>query len=109
MSWGKIDQRRVRWAVGLALVGQLVLATAVAWAPATAPPPPLTIAVVGDQNTAGIKNRVVWPTLMAARTGWAVSNYALPEAGFAADGMGDKPSAFRSIARKRSAPDSSCW
>ncbi len=48
----------------------------------------MTIAVVGDQNTAGIKNRVVWPTLMAARTGWSVSNYALPEAGFAADGMG---------------------
>ncbi|GAA2539140.1 SGNH/GDSL hydrolase family protein [Mycolicibacterium diernhoferi] len=95
MSWGKIDQRRVRWAVGLALVGQLVLATAVAWAPATAPPPPLTIAVVGDQNTAGIKNRVVWPTLMAARTGWAVSNYALPEAGFAADGMGGQAFSFQ--------------
>ncbi|WP_003897348.1 SGNH/GDSL hydrolase family protein [Mycolicibacterium smegmatis] len=48
----------------------------------------MTIAVVGDQNTAGIRNRVVWPTLMAARNGWSVSNYALPEAGFAADGMG---------------------
>ncbi|MCC3336494.1 SGNH/GDSL hydrolase family protein [Mycolicibacterium smegmatis] len=53
----------------------------------------MTIAVIGDQNTAGIKNRVVWPTLMAARNGWSVSNYALPESGFAADGMGGQ--AFR--------------
>jgi lysophospholipase L1-like esterase len=79
--------------VGLLLVGQLAVASAVADSPAAPPRAPLTVAVVGDQNTAGIKNRVVWPTLMAARTGWSVSNYALPEAGFAADGMGGQ--AFR--------------
>ena len=78
----------VQVVVGLLLVGQLAVASALADSPAALPQAPLTIAVVGDQNTAGIKNRVVWPTLMAARTGWSVSNYALPEAGFAADGMG---------------------
>lgn len=85
--------RRIRWVVAALLGLQLVLASTLAWAPATATAPAVTIAVVGDQNTAGIKNRVVWPTLMAARTGWSVSNYALPEAGFAADGMGGQ--AFR--------------
>ncbi|MBU8823741.1 SGNH/GDSL hydrolase family protein [Mycolicibacterium goodii] len=85
--------QRIRWVIGLVLGLQLVLASTLAWTPATAGAPPVTIAVVGDQNTAGIKNRVVWPTLMAARTGWSVSNYALPEAGFAADGMGGQ--AFR--------------
>ncbi|AKS32316.1 SGNH/GDSL hydrolase family protein [Mycolicibacterium goodii] len=85
--------RRIRWVVGSLLGLQLVLASTLAWAPATATAPAVTIAVVGDQNTAGIKNRVVWPTLMATRTGWSVSNYALPEAGFAADGMGGQ--AFR--------------
>jgi len=77
--------------IGLLLVGNLACASAIANSAAVPPPPPaapLAIAVVGDQNTAGINNRVVWPTLMADRTGWSVSNYALPEAGFAADGMG---------------------
>jgi hypothetical protein len=78
----------VQVVVGLLLVGQLAVASAIAGPPAAVPRTPLTIAVVGDQNTAGIKNRVVWPTLMAERTGWSVSNFALPEAGFAADGMG---------------------
>lgn len=49
---------------------------------------PLSIAVVGDQFAAGIQNRVVWPTLMAERTGWSVANFALPDAGFVADGRG---------------------
>jgi hypothetical protein len=49
---------------------------------------PLTIAVVGDSLTAGSNNQVVWPTLLAQRTGWAVANFALPGAGFAADGRG---------------------
>lgn len=93
MNRERIIHRRFRWAVGLFLGLQLALASALALAPATATAPPVTIAVVGDQNTAGIKNRVVWPTLMAARTGWSVSNYALPESGFAADGMGGQ--AFR--------------
>ena len=49
---------------------------------------PLTIAVVGDAYTAGRLNRVVWPTMLAQRTGWSVANFALPGAGFAADGPG---------------------
>lgn len=49
---------------------------------------PLSIAVVGDSFAAGSLNRVVWPTLLAQRTGWSVSNFALPGAGFAADGRG---------------------
>lgn len=49
---------------------------------------PMSIAVVGDSYTAGIKNRVVWPTLLAQRTGWPVSNFALPDTGFVADGRG---------------------
>lgn len=89
MSWMSGRHRNViQLVVGLLLVGELTLASAIAGSPAVMPQAPLTIAVVGDQNTAGIKNRVVWPTLMAARTGWSVSNFALPEAGFAADGMG---------------------
>lgn len=51
-------------------------------------PGPLRVAVVGDQYTAGIQNRLVWPTLMAQRTGWSVSNFALPDSGFVADGQG---------------------
>jgi hypothetical protein len=88
MSWMSGRYRSViQVLVGLLLVGQLAVASAIA---ASAPQPhaPLSIAVVGDQNTAGLNNRVVWPTLMAERTGWYVSNYALPEAGFAADGTG---------------------
>ena len=46
------------------------------------------IAVVGDSYSAGHLNRVVWPTLLAQRTGWSVANFALPGAGFAADGAG---------------------
>lgn len=49
---------------------------------------PLTIAVVGDSLTAGSNNQVVWPTLLAQRTGWSVANFALPASGFAADGRG---------------------
>jgi GDSL-like Lipase/Acylhydrolase family len=89
MSWMNGRRRNaIQAVVGLLLAGELALASAIAGSPAAMPQGPLTIAVVGDQNTAGIKNRVVWPTLMAARTGWSVSNFALPEAGFAADGMG---------------------
>jgi lysophospholipase L1-like esterase len=46
------------------------------------------IAVVGDQYTAGIQNRLVWPTLMAQRTGWSVFNFALPDGGYVAEGRG---------------------
>ncbi|HEY5841396.1 MAG TPA: GDSL-type esterase/lipase family protein [Mycobacterium sp.] len=49
---------------------------------------PLRIAVIGGYETVGTQNLVVWPTLMAERTGWAVSNGALPDAGYVADGRG---------------------
>ncbi|UYF93021.1 SGNH/GDSL hydrolase family protein [Rhodococcus aetherivorans] len=49
---------------------------------------PLAIAVVGDEWSAGFRNRTVWPTLMAERTGWSVANFALPDSGFVADGQG---------------------
>jgi len=89
MSWMSGRHRNViQVMVGLLLAGELALASAIAGSPAAMPRGPLTIAVVGDQNTAGVKNREVWPTLMAARTGWSVSNFAQPEAGFAADGTG---------------------
>jgi len=57
----------------------------------TRPKPDLTsvdIAVVGDSYSAGRLNQVVWPTLLAQRTGWSVANFALPGTGFAADGAG---------------------
>ena len=76
--------------LAIVLVGEFVTASAVALATddQTPKPWPLTVAVVGDQYTAGIQNRQVWPTLMAQRTGWSVANFALPDAGFAADGRG---------------------
>lgn len=46
------------------------------------------VAVVGDAYSAGRDNTVVWPTLLAQRTGRSVANFALPGAGFAADGFG---------------------
>lgn len=49
---------------------------------------PLTIAVVGDSFTAGRNNQVVWPTLLAQRTGWSVANFAQSDAGFAVDEQG---------------------
>jgi lysophospholipase L1-like esterase len=49
---------------------------------------PLTIAVIGDSITAGRNNQVVWPTLLAQRTGWAVANFAQSDAGFAVDEQG---------------------
>lgn len=56
--------------------------------PKPVPLPAVDIAVVGDSYTAGRLNRVVWPTLLAQRTGWSVANFALPGTGFAADGVG---------------------
>jgi hypothetical protein len=49
---------------------------------------PISIAIVGDSYTAGVQNKMVWPTLLAQRTGWSVANFALPEAGYVADGRG---------------------
>ncbi len=75
--------------IAAVLIGELVSASALAAAVRTAPQPStLTIAVVGDSYTAGVQNRVVWPTLLAQRTGWHVANFALPNAGFVADGLG---------------------
>ena len=53
-----------------------------------APAWPLTVAVIGDSYTAGRNNQVVWPTLLAQRTGWSVANFAQSDAGFAVDGQG---------------------
>ena len=55
----------------------------------------LTIAVVGDAYTAGRLNRVVWPTLLAERTGWSVANFALPGSGYANDGLGGHAFTFQ--------------
>lgn len=82
--------------IGLLLAGELAGASTLAGA--TEPQKertPVSIAVVGDQNTAGFNNKQVWPTLLAAITGWSVSNYALPEAGFAADGTGGQAYAYQ--------------
>ena len=76
--------------LAIVLIGEFVTASAVALTTddQTPKPWPLSVAVVGDQYTAGLQNREVWPTLMAQRTGWSVANFALPDAGFAADGRG---------------------
>jgi hypothetical protein len=56
---------------------------------------PLSIAIVGGSYAAGDNNRVVWPTLLGQRTGWSVANFALPSAGFAADGQGGYAFAYQ--------------
>lgn len=73
-----------------ALIGAAVTASAIAVVNGVdeRPSQPLRIAVVGDDYTAGVQNRVVWPTLMAEQNGWSVDNFALPDAGFVADGKG---------------------
>jgi hypothetical protein len=72
------------------LLTQLVLAQVFLVTTSRRPPPspPPGIAIVGDSFAAGSLNRVVWPTLLAQRSGWPVSNVALPGAGFVADGRG---------------------
>jgi hypothetical protein len=74
----------------IVLIVDLVAGWVVALTAVDRPPHtwPLSIAVVGDQYSAGVQNRVVWPTLMAQRTGWSVANFALPDAGFVTDGLG---------------------
>lgn len=73
--------------VVLALIGAFA-ATSTLATHSDADRSPLRVAVVGDGWSAGLHNRVVWPTLMAERTGWSVANFALPESGFVADGQG---------------------
>ncbi|MCX5041695.1 SGNH/GDSL hydrolase family protein [Aldersonia sp. NBC_00410] len=77
-------------ALALVLVTALVTATVLTMRgdADAAPPLPLRIAVVGGYETVGTQNLVVWPTLLAQQTGWAVSNSALPDAGYVADGRG---------------------
>jgi hypothetical protein len=72
--------------LGATLTGGIV---AVRGSAETSPPPwPLTIAVLGDSYSSGRNNAVVWPTLLAQRTGWSVANFAQPNAGFAFDEQG---------------------
>jgi lysophospholipase L1-like esterase len=76
--------------LGIALIVELATASAFALTPdrEAAQASPMSVAVIGDSYTAGIQDQVVWPTLLAQRTGWSVSNFALPNAGFVADGLG---------------------
>lgn len=82
-------RQRIKLGVGIVLVAQLLVSMfAVTASRKPSDSWPMTVAVVGGSFAAGDMNRVVWPTLLAQRTGWAVSNFALPGAGFAADGLG---------------------
>jgi hypothetical protein len=84
--------RRTVFVVAIAIVLVAEMLVASAFMPTVSSevsrPSPLRIAVVGDSYSAGIQNRVVWPTLLAQRTGWSVANFALPGAGFVSDGRG---------------------
>ena len=85
-------------AIAIVLVGTLVGASAFALSKAqknTDTFQRLNIAVIGDAYTAGNNNRVVWPTLLAQRTGWSVANFALPGAGFVGDGQGGQGFPFQ--------------
>ncbi|MFC7448789.1 SGNH/GDSL hydrolase family protein [Rhodococcus daqingensis] len=84
----RVPRRRVAVIAGVLAVTAAALASAIALRGDADAPEPLRIAVVGDDYTAGTQNRVVWPTLLAQRTGWSVSNFALPGAGYASDGRG---------------------
>lgn len=83
--------RRMIFSIVLAavLIGELIAVSLTMTASDERSQPwPMTIAVVGDSYTSGTLNRVVWPTLLAQRTGWSVANFALPDAGYVADGRG---------------------
>jgi hypothetical protein len=84
------SRRTLLVALIAAVIGAVVTASAIAVVSGVEenPSQPLRIAVVGDDYAAGVQNRVVWPTLMAQRNGWSVDNFALPDAGFVADGKG---------------------
>lgn len=84
------SRRTLLVALIAAVIGAVVTASAIAVVDAAKEKPSqsLRIAVVGDDYAAGAQNRVVWPTLMAQRNGWSVDNFALPDAGFVADGNG---------------------
>ena len=84
-----LGNRAVVIAAISALLAATVTAAAFLFTPPKADITSVDIAVVGDSYSAGHLNRVVWPTLLAQRTGWSVANFALPGAGFAADGNDD--------------------
>ncbi len=84
------------------LIAGSVLARAIAGAKSQ--PWPLSVAIIGDQYTAGFENRNVWPTLLAERTGWSVSNFALPDAGFVADGRGGHGFSYQADRAKAANP-----
>jgi hypothetical protein len=93
-----VNSNRRPFVVGLAvsLMFQIVFASLlVVNAGGKAPQAPITIAVVGGSYTAGVQNRVVWPDLLAARTGWSVANFALPDAGYVADGLGGQAFSYQ--------------
>ncbi|GAA4471185.1 SGNH/GDSL hydrolase family protein [Rhodococcus olei] len=90
----------------LVLVTAFVTASIVAGRDgAAAVPHRLRVAVVGDNYTAGVQNRAVWPTLMAQRTGWEVSNFALPGTGYVADGAGGQAFTYQVDRARAAAPD----
>lgn len=84
------DRSAAQVALAAILTGQLLVALvfAVTGAGKQIQTERMSIAVVGGTFAAGSLNSVVWPTLLAQRTGWSVSNFALPGAGFFADGRG---------------------
>ncbi|WP_420749507.1 SGNH/GDSL hydrolase family protein [Rhodococcus sp. O3] len=90
--------------VAVALIGVLVAASGLATRP-DADRSPLRVAVVGDDWSAGLRNRVVWPTLMAERTGWSVANFALPDSGYVADGQGGHAFTYQVDRALRDDPD----
>jgi hypothetical protein len=85
-----VNRRLVTSFLAVVLMGQFVAAWVVSQTAhgKASTPWPFRVAVVGDQYTAGVQNRQVWPTLLAQRTGRSVSNFALPDAGYVADGRG---------------------
>jgi hypothetical protein len=85
-------------AVAAVLIGTIVVASGFVLSKAhsgSTTSSQLTVAVIGDAYTAGNNNRVVWPTLLAQRTGFSVANFALPGAGFVADGQGGQGFPFQ--------------
>jgi hypothetical protein len=94
LNRGAVGTRRTVFVVGVAVALTVEAVTASVFVMARRPkdfaffPSGVNIAVVGDAYSAGTNNRVVWPTLLAQRTGWSVANFALPDAGFASDGPG---------------------
>lgn len=70
-----------------------------------APKETLRVAIIGDSYSAGLKNTIVWPTLMAESTGASVSNVSLPASGYLADAGGLGPFAAQSEKALASKPD----